>query len=281
MHADKREEIDTAERRRHRRGHGHRLRQRRHLLQRARSYCTLENMFVAEPVIKMSITPLSARQRRQARQGPAAVPQGRPDVPRLHRRRDGRDGHRRHGRAAPGDLRRADPPRVRRRGRGRRPQGQLPRERPRWPTPSTTSTRSRPAARVSTATSSARCRPMTDEDREEAEGKELLFSDNVTGGRIPKNFIPAVEKGFRRDDGQGPGGRLPGGGRARSTWTTARTTTSTSSRHGVQAHRAGVLPRELRQDEAGAAGADHDDRDRVPRVVPGSGGRRGDAASAA
>ena len=40
--------------------------------------------------------------------------------------------------------------------------------------------------------------PMTDEDREEAAGKELLFVDKVTGGRIPKNFIPAVGKGFKR-----------------------------------------------------------------------------------
>ena len=46
------------------------------------NYCTLENMFVAEPVIKMSINPRQPRRRRPAGQGPAAVPQGRPDVPR-------------------------------------------------------------------------------------------------------------------------------------------------------------------------------------------------------
>ena len=40
--------------------------------------------------------------------------------------------------------------------------------------------------------------PMTDEDREEAAGDEMLFVDKVTGGRIPKNFIPAIEKGFRQ-----------------------------------------------------------------------------------
>ena len=46
--------------------------------------------------------------------------------------------------------------------------------------------------------------PMTDEDREEAEGKELLFVDNVTGGRIPKNFIPAIQKGFANMMAKGP-----------------------------------------------------------------------------
>ena len=81
MHADKREEIDAAEA-----GDivaimgidcasGDTYR-------REPKYCTLESMFVAEPVIKMSISPLIARRRRQAEQGPAAVPQGRPDVPR-------------------------------------------------------------------------------------------------------------------------------------------------------------------------------------------------------
>ncbi|MCA9216746.1 MAG: elongation factor G, partial [Planctomycetales bacterium] len=46
--------------------------------------------------------------------------------------------------------------------------------------------------------------PMTDEDREEAAGKELLFVDNVTGGRIPKNYIPAIAKGFEEMLEKGP-----------------------------------------------------------------------------
>ncbi len=46
--------------------------------------------------------------------------------------------------------------------------------------------------------------PMTDEDREEAGDDELLFVDKVTGGRIPKNFIPAIEKGFRHMMDKGP-----------------------------------------------------------------------------
>ena len=44
---------------------------------------------------------------------------------------------------------------------------------------------------------------MTDEEVAEAEG-ELLFVDKVVGGRIPKNFIPAIEKGFRNMLAKGP-----------------------------------------------------------------------------
>ncbi len=45
--------------------------------------------------------------------------------------------------------------------------------------------------------------PMSDEEREETEG-ELLFVDNVTGGRIPKQYIPAIEKGVRKMMDKGP-----------------------------------------------------------------------------
>ena len=46
--------------------------------------------------------------------------------------------------------------------------------------------------------------PMPDEEREDAEGDELLFIDNITGGRIPKNFIPAIKKGFANMMAKGP-----------------------------------------------------------------------------
>ena len=45
--------------------------------------------------------------------------------------------------------------------------------------------------------------PMTDEERAEAKG-ELLFLDKVVQGRIPKNFIPAVEKGVKTMMAKGP-----------------------------------------------------------------------------
>ncbi|NOY40633.1 MAG: elongation factor G [Planctomycetes bacterium] len=51
--------------------------------------------------------------------------------------------------------------------------------------------------------------PMTDEDREEADGNELLFVDNVVQGRIPKNFIPAIQKGFQKMMEKGPVASYP------------------------------------------------------------------------
>jgi elongation factor G len=50
--------------------------------------------------------------------------------------------------------------------------------------------------------------PMTEEEVSETEG-ELLFVDHVTGGRIPKNYIPAIEKGFRNMLAKGPVAGFP------------------------------------------------------------------------
>jgi elongation factor G len=45
--------------------------------------------------------------------------------------------------------------------------------------------------------------PMTDEERVEA-GGEFMFIDKVIQGRIPKNFIPAIEKGVKNMMAKGP-----------------------------------------------------------------------------
>ena len=50
--------------------------------------------------------------------------------------------------------------------------------------------------------------PMADEEAQETEG-ELLFEDNVTGGRIPKQYIPAIEKGVRKMMEKGPVAGFP------------------------------------------------------------------------
>jgi len=47
--------------------------------------------------------------------------------------------------------------------------------------------------------------PMTDEDRASADVKDdFLFINDITGGVIPKEFIPAVEKGMRETITSGP-----------------------------------------------------------------------------
>ncbi|QDU57971.1 elongation factor G [Aeoliella mucimassa] len=51
-------------------------------------------------------------------------------------------------------------------------------------------------------------RPMSDEDRAKMEeagtSGEFYFEDQVTGGRIPKEYIPAVKKGFEEMMDKGP-----------------------------------------------------------------------------
>ena len=156
-------------------------------------YCTLENMFVAEPVIKMSITPRQPRRRRQAGQGPAAVPQGRPDVPGHHRRRDQRDDHRRHGRAAPGDLRRADPPRVQGRVRRSAPRRSATAKRRRKTTPFNFKHKKQTGGSGQYAHIVGMLEPMTDRRARDRSSSRT----RSTAAAFPREFIPSVEKGFR------------------------------------------------------------------------------------
>ena len=91
-------------------------------------------------------------------------------------------------------------------------------------------------------------RPMTDEDREkleeEGKGGEFYFEDQVTGGRIPKEYIPAVKKGFEEMMDKGPVAGYPVVGLSveLKDGTLPR---RRLKRHGVQAHGARVLPRAL------------------------------------
>ena len=123
------------------------------------------------------------------------------------------------------------------------------------------STRSRPAAPASTPTSSARS-SLLPEDAEET----FVFEEKVVGGRIPKQYIPSVEKGFRSGMRQGPGGRLPGRRPARRS---GRRLVPRGRQlgHGLPDLRRRLLSRDASQDEAGAARTDHEDRDRSARAT--------------
>ena len=101
----------------------------------------------------------------------------------------------------------------------------------------------------------------------------FLFEEQIVGGRIPKQYIPAIEKGFRsmlakRPDRQVSGGRVGGVHRGRFL------SRGRQFRHGVSGLRRDVHARELRQDEAGAAGAGDEDRNRVSQPVPRLGRRQ-------
>jgi len=50
---------------------------------------------------------------------------------------------------------------------------------------------------------------LTEEELEEAGDDSFLFEENIVGGRIPKQYLPAVEKGFRDVLGKGPVAGFP------------------------------------------------------------------------
>ena len=170
-------------------------------------YCTLENMHVAKPVIKMSITPLS---RDNADRLSKALQRFRKEDPTFQVMTDEETGET--VIAGMGELHlEIYVERIRREYRVEVEVG-----------PPKVSYRESATKAVSydythkkqTGGSGqyahivGQMSPMTDEEVATTEG-ELLFVDNVVGGRIPKNFIPAVEKGFRNMLGKGPVAGFP------------------------------------------------------------------------
>ena len=198
MHADKREEVDTRQCRRHRGRHGHRLRERRYLrlgteiLHAGKHvHCRTghqDGHHAAGP-----------RRRRPIGQGLAALHEGRPHLPRGHRRRDCGNGDRRHGRVASGHLRRTHPPRIQGGSRSRRVRrsaiAKLPTKNTEYNFKHKKQTGG--SGQYGHIVGTFECLP---------EGSEEVFEfeDKVIGGRIPKEFIPSVEKGFRDSIHKGP-----------------------------------------------------------------------------
>ena len=58
--------------------------------------------------------------------------------------------------------------------------------------------------RASMPTSSAVCEPLPEDAPEPFE-----FEENIVGGRIPKQYIPSIEKGFRESIVKGPIAEYP------------------------------------------------------------------------
>jgi len=170
-------------------------------------FCMLENMFVADPVIKMSITPLS---RDNADRLSKALQRFRKEDPTFQVNTDGETGET--VIAGMGELHLEIY--VERIRREYRVEVEVGAPKVSYRESATKSAEFDYKHKKQTGGSGqyghikGKISPMTEEEAAEAES-ELLFIDNVTGGRIPKNYIPAIEKGFRQMLAKGPVASFP------------------------------------------------------------------------
>ena len=166
-------------------------------------YCTLESMFVPEPVIKVAVAPAK---RDGADRLSKALHRFRREDPTLHISTDEETSET--IMAGMGELHLEIYIERIRREYGVEvevgaPRSTIARPRPR-PASSTPSIRSRPAVPASTPTSSAAWNRCPKTPRRPSSSKT-----RSTGGRIPKHSFPAVEKGFRQMVHKGPSPVIP------------------------------------------------------------------------
>lgn len=166
-------------------------------------YCTLESMYVPEPVIKMAIEPLS---RDGSDRLAKALQRFRREDPTLHVFKDEETGETII--AGMGELHlEIYVERIRREYRVEVQVGQPRvnyREAPTQPAEFNVRHRKQSGGSGQYAHIVGKLQPLAEESEE-----TFLFEDKVTGGRIPRQYIPAVEKGFRSTLAKGPVARFP------------------------------------------------------------------------
>ena len=172
-------------------------------------YCNLENIFVAEPVIKMSITPLS---RDGSDRLGKALQRFRKEDPTFHVFTDEETGET--VIAGMGELHlEIYVERIRREYRVEVEVGAPKvsyREAPTVACDFDHKRKKQSGGSGQYGHIVGTMGPLTDEDRESEEFEgELWFIDKVTGGRIPKQYIPAIEKGVRNMMQKGPVAGFP------------------------------------------------------------------------
>ena len=183
----------------------------------------LEKMIFPEPVISIAIEPktkvdvekLGVALQKLADRGPV--------VPRPHGRGVGPDDHQRHGRAPPRHHLRPPPPRVQGRVERRQARGRVPRG----------DREERSHCEYKYAKQSGgrgQYGHVLMEIGPGERGAGFVFENDIVGGVIPKEFIPADREGRQRGHGARRPRRLPARRPALPRSTTAATTTSTRAR---------------------------------------------------
>ena len=157
--------------------------------------CDLEKVITLEKMVFPDAGHLGGgRAENQGRPGedgprPAAPREGRSFVPRVHRPGVGPDHHHRHGRAAPRDHRRPHEARVQGRGERRQAAGRLSRDH-RGKVESEGKFVRQSGGRGQYGHVWLKLEP-----NEPGKGNE--FVNGIVGGTVPREFIPAIEKGIK------------------------------------------------------------------------------------
>ena len=149
------------------------------------------SMVFPEPVISAGCR--AKDQGRPGKNGPGAEPPGtgRSVVPRQDRRRIRPDHHRWYGRAAPGNYRRPHEARIRRRSDRRQATGCLPRN------DSQDVCEESEGKFVKQSGGRGQYGHVVLKIEPQEPGKGFEFVDAIKGGIVPREYIPAVEKGVR------------------------------------------------------------------------------------
>ena len=234
-------------------------------------YCTLQSMFVPEPVIKMAIAPVN---RDGADRLGKALQRFRREDPTLHVSTDEETSEtiiagmgELHLEIYVERIRRefnveveVVPPKVNYR------------EAPTHPPNSTRDTRSKPAARASSPTSWAAWTSCP-----KTPPKPSCSRTKSRAGGFPSSTSPPWKRVSASDRTRDPWPVFRWWA-CRSPWKTARITKWTVPTWPSRSVRRRCMRENFSKHQAGAAGAGDEDRDRVPQPIPGAGGRQSDLA---